>query len=84
MCLKDTKKVKDCLKTTILRKNFEKYENIRQQGCYNMFDQKTRILTGLTDREYKYILANYTELKKKFKDIKAKQTEDLQHICERN
>jgi hypothetical protein len=43
--------------------NWHSYEQVRQQGSYNMFDRNARLITGLTPDEYSFVMRNYSELK---------------------
>ena len=44
------------------RRDFNKYEKVRKSGLYNMFDDRARLLTGLTKERYLYIINHYDEL----------------------
>lgn len=48
--------------TAIEINNFRKYEEVREEG-YNMFSPQARELTGLTNKEYNFVMQNYTKLK---------------------
>ena len=43
--------------------NFRKYEEVREEGLYNMFDPQARRVTDLTEQEYNFVMKNYTELR---------------------
>ena len=58
------------MSTKYEQQNLLKYEIIRQKGIYNMFDTRTIQLTGLTEKEYNYILFNYERLMKKYPNVK--------------
>ena len=69
MCLKSeniTHKKISRISNKYEQQNLLRYEIIRQKGIYNMFDPRTIQLTGLTEKEYKYILVNYERLIKKY------------------
>ena len=39
------------------------YERVRKSGRFNMFDQNAVRLTGLSAKEYAFVMRNYSELK---------------------
>ena len=43
--------------------NWKRFEEVRQEGKYNMFIPNARLLTGLDDDEYSFCMKNYSELK---------------------
>ena len=45
---------------------FNRYENVRVWGQFNMFDPRAIECTGLTKSEYLYVMENYSELKDRF------------------
>lgn len=79
-----------CLKTIPseldeeLRERLIRYELVRQQGKYNMLDERARKATGLPEANYMYIISNYKELMNKYPDIKAKVKEKLDYIMSEN
>lgn len=79
-----------CLKTIPnelqeeLEEKLIRYELVRQQGRYNMLDERARQLTGLSEADYMYIISNYKELMNKYKDTKAKVKEKLDYIMSEN
>lgn len=80
MCLKPIpKKLQEELEEKLIR-----YELVRQQGRYNMLDERARQLTGLSEADYMYIISNYKELMNKYPDIKAKVKEKLDYIMSEN
>jgi hypothetical protein len=42
--------------------NWRRYEEVRDEGRYNMFDPRARQLTGLSREDYLFTLSNYSEL----------------------
>ena len=50
--------------------NWKNYEEVRIEGRYNMFNPNARILTGLTEKEYLFVLKNYSKLKETFEKTK--------------
>lgn len=44
--------------------DFWRYEEVRLEGKYNMFDPMARYATGLTREVYLFVMGNYSELKK--------------------
>ena len=57
-----------------------KYEIVRQQGFYNMFDPKARQLTGLSKDNYLFVMKNYSRLIKEHPNIKEEITKQLQYV----
>ena len=47
---------------TISRKQFRDYVKVQRKGLYNMLDARARELTGLTKKQYTYVLENYSKL----------------------
>lgn len=43
-------------------RHWYKYEGVRQEGLFNMFDPNATALTGLTREEYLFVMSNYSEL----------------------
>lgn len=43
--------------------DWEDYEDVRQDGSWNMFDPRAREATGLSRDRYLFVLRNYSELK---------------------
>ena len=43
--------------------NFRKYEEVRENGLYNMFSPQAQESTGLTENEYIFVMENYTGLR---------------------
>ena len=50
----------------ITREDFEAYEEVRQEGMYNMLSPNAILMSGLDKKTYLEILQNYSELKEKF------------------
>jgi len=59
--------------------NWKKFEEIRQDGRMNMFDQNAMIASGLNRQEYLFCMKNYTELKKKYGIKDNFKNEILEH-----
>ncbi len=78
--LQQTSKIQNILKKGKQEEKLLQYEIVRQQGYYNMLDKRARILTGLTEKDYNYILKNYTELILKFPKVKEKAKSRLQYL----
>ena len=49
--------------TFIQLENFRRYEEVREEGLYNMFDPRARELTGLSEKDYIFVMNNYSDLK---------------------
>ena len=43
--------------------NWRKYEKVRQEGRYSMYDSRARIAAGLSRDEYKFVARHFSELK---------------------
>jgi hypothetical protein len=43
--------------------NWKTYEKVRSGGRYNMYDSRARAATGLSSKDYSFVMQNYTELK---------------------
>ena len=50
----------------ITKEDFEAYEEVRQEGMYNMLSPNAILMSGLDKQTYLEILQNYSELKEKF------------------
>lgn len=44
--------------------DWTKYERVRKEGKWNMFDKNAQIVSGLSSEEYLFCMKNYSELKK--------------------
>lgn len=42
--------------------NWRRYERVREGGRFNMFDSRARRLTGLSEEDYTFCMANYEAL----------------------
>lgn len=45
---------------------YDAYESVRAGGEWNMFSPQARQATGLTNREYSFVMENFAELRKQF------------------
>jgi len=54
----------------ITKDEFFAYEGVRKYGAWNMFETEARRASGLDKNTYFNIIHNYTQLKKKYKEIK--------------
>jgi len=43
--------------------DWDRYEHVRQDGSWNMFDPNARYATGLSKDRYLFVMKNYSELK---------------------
>jgi len=50
----------------VTREDFEAYEEVREEGMYNMFSPDAILMSGLDKKTYLEIMQNYSELKEKF------------------
>ena len=57
--IKQAKELIDLLENGRQKEKLLKYEVVRHQGYYNMFDPRARKLTGLTEEDYIYIQKHY-------------------------
>ena len=78
--LQQTREIQKILEVDKQEEKLLQYEIVRQQGYYNMLDKRARILTGLTEKDYIYILKNYTKLIQKFPKVKDKAKSKLQYL----
>lgn len=53
--------------------NWIRYELVRLSGKWNMYDPNARRETGLTNKEYSFVMKNYSELKLAFEQLNEKQ-----------
>ena len=44
--------------------DWRRYEEVRSEGRFNMFDSRARELTGLDQDEYTFVMKNFSELEK--------------------
>lgn len=52
---------------------FRRYEEVRQEGNYNMFDPRARQLTGLGRADYHFVIKNYNALKAQYDQEQKEQ-----------
>lgn len=78
--IKDTEELIDISKEKKLVRNLIEYEFVRQQGKYNMLDERARKLIGLSQKDYIYIIEHYEELIKKYPDVKKQVKLRLEYI----
>ena len=50
----------------VTREDFEAFEEVREEGMYNMMSPNAILMSGLDKSTYLEILQNYSELKEKF------------------
>tara|TARA_R100000231_G_scaffold6941_1_gene9936 strand:- start:243 stop:401 length:159 start_codon:yes stop_codon:yes gene_type:complete len=50
----------------VTREDFEAYEEVREEGMYNMFSPDAILMSGLDKKTYLEIMQNYSKLKEKF------------------
>lgn len=82
--IKQAEELIDLLEYGRQKEKLLKYEVVRQQGYYNMFDPRARKLTGLTEEDYIYIQKNYTELMKRFPETKERAKRNLAYLKSAN
>jgi len=49
-----------------LERMYNSYEDVRTEGRFNMFSKEAQICTGLTKKEYIYVMEHYSELRNEF------------------
>lgn len=59
-------------------KHLFKYEVVRTLGYYNVFDFRSRALTGLDENQYMYIIKNYSALMDKYPTTKENALEVIE------
>lgn len=72
--------LKNIFKECHLREKLRKYELIKQQGIYDILDNKSIKLSGLTKEDYYYIMKNYNKLIKKFPDVKGEVQQQIKYM----
>ena len=50
----------------VTKEDFEAFEEVREEGMYNMMSPNAILMSGLDKSKYLEILSNYSELKEKF------------------
>ena len=78
--IQQAKEIINLLENGRQKEQLLKYEVVRQQGLYNMFDPKARKVTGLSEKEYINIQKHYSELMQKYPDIKEKAKINLANM----
>lgn len=77
--IKDIKEIKDILEEDKLKDKLFRYEVVRLQG-YNMFNPKSRLQTGLSKRDYTYIMKNYHKLSELHSDVKSMAINRIEYL----
>ena len=77
--IKDIKEIKDILEEDKLKDKLFRYEVVRLQG-YNMFNPKSRLQTGLSKRDYTYIMKNYYKLSELHSDVKSMAINRIEYL----
>lgn len=81
---KEIQDLTDILEESKLKDKLFRYEIVRIDGKYNMLDQRARQLVGLDIGDYTYIIHNYSELMKKYPEIKEEAFRKLKDIKSAN
>ena len=50
----------------VTKEDFEAFEEVREEGMYNMMSPNAILMSGFDKSTYLEILSNYSELKEKF------------------
>lgn len=69
--IKDIKEIKDLLDEEKIKDKLFRYEVMRLQGRYNVFDPRARLQTGLSEEDYKYIIKEYSNLMGKYPEVRS-------------
>lgn len=78
--IKDIKEIKDILEDDKLKDKLFRYEVVRLQGNYNMFDPRARLQTGLTKKDYMYIIKNYSKLMERFSEVRSMAMSRIEYL----
>lgn len=81
---KEIQEITNILEESKLKDKLFRYEIVRLNGTYNMFSQEARQLVGLDIEDYTYIIHNYSELMKKYPEIKEEAFRKLKDIKSAN
>lgn len=83
--IKDAKELKCTLEESKLKEALLQYELVRLNGRYNMvLDIRARLLVGLSEEDYMYIIKHYSELMAKYMDVKATANIRFEYIKSAN
>lgn len=82
--IKDSKELKCTLEESKLKEALLQYELVRLNGRFNMLDIRARLLVGLSEEEYNYIIENYAQLMQKYPEIKDKVNTRFEYIKSAN
>lgn len=77
--IKDIKEIKNILEEDKLKDKLFRYEVVRLQG-YNMFNPKSRLQTGLSKRDYTYIMKNYRNLIEQHNDVRSMAIKRIEYL----
>lgn len=69
--IKDIKDIKNILDEDKLKDKLFRYEVVRLQGHYNMFDPRARLETGLSEEDYKFTMKEYSNLMEKYPEVRS-------------
>ena len=78
--IQQAKEIINLLENGRQKEQLLKYEIVRQQGYYNMFDPQARKLTGLSEKEYINIQNHYSELMQKYPNVKEQARKNLGYM----
>lgn len=78
--IKDIKEIKDILEEDKLKDKLFRYEVVRLQGNYNMLDPRARQQTGLSKKDYMYIIKNYSRLMNKYTDVRSMSINRIEYL----
>lgn len=81
---KEIQEITNILEESKLKDKLFRYEIVRLNGTYNMFSQEARQLVGLDIEDYTYIIHNYSELMKKYPEIRRQALSRLEYIKSAN
>ena len=78
--IKDIRDIKDILDEEKLKDKLFRYEVVRLQGNYNMFDPRAKLETGLSEEDYKYIMKEYSNLMGRFPEVRSLAINRIEHL----
>lgn len=78
--IKDIKEIKDILDEDKIKDKLFKYEVVRLQGNYNILDPRARQQTGLSKKDYMYIIKNYSKLMNKYTDVRSMAINRIEYL----
>ena len=78
--INDIKEIKDILDEDKIKDKLFRYEVVRLQGHYNMFDPRARLETGLSEEDYKYIIKEYSNFMEKYPEVRSLAINRIEYL----